>query len=293
MADTAAHLVDRVFPEVPVRQWVLTLPFALRYRMVFDAGLTAKVATAFVRTVFASLRRRARARRKIRHPHAGAVLFVQRYGDALNVNVGFHVLAFDGVFDLDGTEGTRFLALPPPEDAEIVRVLRGFARRLARVLKQCGLSQEIDGEDVDRLALDQPLLAELSAASVRGRVATGPRAGQRVRRLGDRIEVEYLEDAPPPGCASAGGISVHAAVAVPGRDRERLEELQPDCVYARPDRVAHRGDHARGASVARRDGGRSVRLRSRRGLGGAWPRRPADHPAFLDIVAPARSVPAC
>jgi hypothetical protein len=25
MADTASHLVDRVFPEVPVRQWVLTL----------------------------------------------------------------------------------------------------------------------------------------------------------------------------------------------------------------------------------------------------------------------------
>ncbi len=27
MADTAAWLVDRVFPEVPVRQWVLALPY--------------------------------------------------------------------------------------------------------------------------------------------------------------------------------------------------------------------------------------------------------------------------
>jgi hypothetical protein len=26
MADTAAHLVDRVLPEVPVRQWALSLP---------------------------------------------------------------------------------------------------------------------------------------------------------------------------------------------------------------------------------------------------------------------------
>jgi hypothetical protein len=33
MADTAAHLVDRVLPEAPVRQWVLSLPFALRYRL--------------------------------------------------------------------------------------------------------------------------------------------------------------------------------------------------------------------------------------------------------------------
>jgi len=32
MADTAAHLVDRVLPRVPVRQWVLSLPFGLRYR---------------------------------------------------------------------------------------------------------------------------------------------------------------------------------------------------------------------------------------------------------------------
>ena len=27
MVDTAAHLADRVFPEVPVRQWVLALPY--------------------------------------------------------------------------------------------------------------------------------------------------------------------------------------------------------------------------------------------------------------------------
>ena len=32
MAELAAHLVEEVFPEAPVRQWVLTLPFALRYR---------------------------------------------------------------------------------------------------------------------------------------------------------------------------------------------------------------------------------------------------------------------
>src|SRR3990172_8151 len=32
MADTAAHLVHRVLPVAPVRQWVLSLPFALRYQ---------------------------------------------------------------------------------------------------------------------------------------------------------------------------------------------------------------------------------------------------------------------
>jgi photosystem II stability/assembly factor-like uncharacterized protein len=32
MTEQAAHLVDRVIPDVPVRQWVLSLPWALRYR---------------------------------------------------------------------------------------------------------------------------------------------------------------------------------------------------------------------------------------------------------------------
>src|SRR3989454_3004516 len=59
MADTAAHLVDRVFPVVPVRQWVLSLPFALRYRMVYDAHLTSDVPNVFVRVLFGQLRRRA------------------------------------------------------------------------------------------------------------------------------------------------------------------------------------------------------------------------------------------
>src|SRR4030095_9319295 len=31
MTERAAHLVDGVIPPVPVRQWVLTLPFQLRY----------------------------------------------------------------------------------------------------------------------------------------------------------------------------------------------------------------------------------------------------------------------
>src|SRR6266850_190688 len=59
MADTAAHLVDRVLPIVPVRQWVLSLPFAMRYRMAYDARLTSDVLNVFIRAVFGELRRRA------------------------------------------------------------------------------------------------------------------------------------------------------------------------------------------------------------------------------------------
>jgi hypothetical protein len=66
MADTAAHLVDRVFPAVPVRQYVLSLPFALRYRMAFDQKLCSQVLRIFVQAVFSSLKRRARRRFQMR-----------------------------------------------------------------------------------------------------------------------------------------------------------------------------------------------------------------------------------
>jgi hypothetical protein len=92
MADTAAHLVDRVFPEVPVRQWVLSLPFALRYRLAHDAPLVSDVLQIFVRTIFASIRRRARIPASNRQARCGTVTFIQRFGDALNLNPRFHTL---------------------------------------------------------------------------------------------------------------------------------------------------------------------------------------------------------
>ena len=87
MADTAAHLVERVLPEVPVRQWVLSLPFALRDRLAYDAQMTSAVLSLFVRTVFASLRRRARRQWSIDRGQCGAVTVVQRFGDALDARV--------------------------------------------------------------------------------------------------------------------------------------------------------------------------------------------------------------
>ena len=92
MADTAALLVDRVLPHVPVRQWVLSLPIVLRYRLAFDTTLVRDVLQIFVRTVFASLRRRARRQRGSRNGKCGAVTFVQRFGGALNLNVHLHTL---------------------------------------------------------------------------------------------------------------------------------------------------------------------------------------------------------
>jgi hypothetical protein len=190
MADTAAHLVDRVLPEVPVRQWVLSLPFSLRYRLAYDSRLTSDVLRVFIRRVFVSLRRRGRLRWQIGDPQCGAVTFVQRFGGALNLNVHSHAIALDGVFD--SKDRIRFWPLPPPDDDEVEGVTRSITRGIARLLERRGLGSDADPDLIDPISRDEPLLAALYSASVRGRVATGPRAGQAVLRFGDRVDVEQL-----------------------------------------------------------------------------------------------------
>lgn len=53
MSELAAHVVDRVIPRVPVRQWVLSLPHALRYRLAYDHPRMVAVFGLFVRAVCA------------------------------------------------------------------------------------------------------------------------------------------------------------------------------------------------------------------------------------------------
>jgi hypothetical protein len=60
MTDTAVHLVGHVLPEVPIRQWVCSLPWRLRFLCGYDRTLCTEVLTAFVGELGRSLRARAK-----------------------------------------------------------------------------------------------------------------------------------------------------------------------------------------------------------------------------------------
>ena len=143
-------------------------------------------------------------------------------------------MVLDGVYAPADGKLPHFEPLAPPAPADVSRVAARIACRIARLLERLGLGPQADPEEADSLARDQPLLAELYRASVSGRIATGPRAGRRIGTVGDRVEVENLEE--EAGAASllatAWGVSLHAEVCVPARNRLRLEQL---CRYvARP-----------------------------------------------------------
>ena len=226
MSDTAARLSDAVLPAVPVRQWVLSLPIEIRYRLAYDGPLISAFLAVFLRTVQAWYRQQARAQ-GYTQVQCGCVTFVQRFGSALNLNPHFHVLMLDGVYACgEAGDAPVFVPAPPLRDADVQRIVEMAAHRLVRLLQQRGV---LDDSAEDALAETEPLLAALSAASIQGQVATGPRAGHRVRRvLSDPIE--GLRRGPL--CFSARGFSLHAATRIEVEDRAGLERL---CRYvARP-----------------------------------------------------------
>ncbi len=52
MTDLAAHLVDRVLPPVPIRQWVLSFPWPVRFILARDSKLLTKATDVFLDEVF-------------------------------------------------------------------------------------------------------------------------------------------------------------------------------------------------------------------------------------------------
>jgi hypothetical protein len=228
MTERAAHLVDRVFPRVPVRQWVLSLPPRIRYVLAWDHALCRAVVGVFVRAVLGSLRQRARRVGAV-DGRGGGIAIVQRFGAALNLNVHVHALIMDGVFVSDGVGGVRFCPSAPMGADEMARLLATIEGRLVKLLARRGVPYGADDLDTpDRWSEDAPTLAGLAAASVRGVRALGPRAGAPVRRWGDPIDAP---EPPPLGLwhARRHGFDLHAGVTVPADARDRLEKV---CRYA-------------------------------------------------------------
>lgn len=144
MADTAAHLVDHVIPEVPVRQWVLSVPYPLRYRLAYDSSLVRDVTRIFVRTVFSSIRRIAGIPGCNRKARCGAVAFIQRFSDALNLDPHVHLMAMDGIYKEDGNGEPVFCRVGPPADAEVARVAKRVHQRVMRLMEQRGHGLQAD-----------------------------------------------------------------------------------------------------------------------------------------------------
>src|SRR6266566_5053617 len=233
MAQTAAHLVECVIPWVPTRQWVVSVPVPLRYWMAASQDLTAAVHTIIRTTIGQYYVNQAVPRGVPRDQvQPGSVMFIQRFGSAINVNLHFHCVFIEGVY-LDRTAAglkPRFVQAAPPTDTDIAAVVQKLSHRVIRKLRRLGYLEASMEAPVatgyDPLRDTAPELARTMAASVQQRIAFGERAGQHVRRIGSGFGDE--DEAPRltgPRCASVHGFSLHANTQIPAHRRDQLECL--------------------------------------------------------------------
>ncbi|QJQ06565.1 transposase [Undibacterium piscinae] len=154
MVETAAHLSDHIFPKLPVRQWVLSLPKRLRYFLQNDPKALNTALRIFLRVILASLQAHcpsavALDRKRVQ---LAACAFIHRFGSSLNRHVHFHICVVDGVFEaVDGDDGDEsgkvtFHALAHLSAEAIAQVQNEAKRRIVRAFVKRGLLDSIDGE---------------------------------------------------------------------------------------------------------------------------------------------------
>jgi hypothetical protein len=209
MAEAAAHLCDHVFPRLPVRQWVLSVPKRIRYYLQRDKGALNAALHIFLRVVQQSLQANCPGAAKADPAslHLGAVAFIHRFGSSLNTHVHFHVCVVDGVFEaLAGAKS----------DADSVNA-PSITFHLAQI---------------DAAAITQ-MQAQVQA-NIRKRL---------LRAFVARGHLESHDAKDMAGYAHGGGFSVDAGVRIEAADRAGLERLLRYC--ARPpfamDRLKQRG----------------------------------------------------
>lgn len=225
MAGSAAHLVDRVLPNVPMRQYVLAFPYEL-------SGLAAtrpEVLAALSRIFWESLRLRYQGWAKaaglatLQRVETGAVTGVHRAGASLNVHVHFHLLCLDGVY-VDEGETLRFEPAPAPTRAELTSMLERIYARVMKWLARHGMLRNPDDVDASN-APPEPSSAEAltTAGMQRGTLVT-------VRESGDSAAEDDPAIAPPPPPRVTDAVTherfnLHASVHLDAHDdlgRERL-----------------------------------------------------------------------
>jgi hypothetical protein len=172
---------------------------------------------------------------------------------------------------------------PGPTDAEVAAALATIRLRVQRLLVRRGLAPAADATGLaDPLADESPVLAGIVGASVQGRVALGPRAGARVRRLGDARDTATVTSR---GARQAhlDGFDLHANVWVSAHDRAALERL---CRYVLRPPFAQ-------ARLRRRDVGRIALELKRAWHDAAARNQPADLPWRVGPARPMARASGC
>ena len=159
---------------------------------------------------------------------SGSVCCVQRFGGALNLNVHFHLLQIEGVYELKKTATAKFKKRKAPSGHDIKNLVMVIREKIIKHLRRSGYLKDTSSDDneKDPLFEKEPTYAGLMSASVRQRILLGERQGQRVRFIGSGFGYEG-DSSKLIGklCAMVGGYGVTHVVLSPHELIEKLSAL--------------------------------------------------------------------
>jgi len=228
MVESAALLIDHVLPRLPMRQWVLSVPFQLRYLFASQPQVMGRVLGIVYRAIETHLIHQAGQTRNT--ARTGAVTLIQRFGSALNLNIHFHMLFLDGVYVADH-QPLVFRRTKAPAPGALEQLIQTISHRIGRYLERAGLLvRDVEHSYLQLDAVDESAMDDLLGHSITYRIALGPQAGRKAFTL--QTVPAREEDSNTPRLARANGFSLHAGVSAKARQRHKLERL---CRYiARP-----------------------------------------------------------
>lgn len=229
MTATAAHITTKVLPDVPVRQWVLSVPWEIRGLLAAKATVLSSVLRVFLSAIAGWYKRQA-GEAGIVDPQPGAIAFVQRFGGALNLHVHYHVVCVDGVFAKTDAGAVLFRAARPPSQLDIGMVAAEVGRRVKNMLRRQGLIVDEPGEgradEAATSAIDACMQTALASGSFE-RIEDGT---EQPPISIDEARFDHRRKSP--WSAEADGFSVHAGVWIAASDAAGREKLLRYC--ARP-----------------------------------------------------------
>jgi rRNA maturation protein Nop10 len=156
----------------------------------------------------------------------GAVTLIQRFGSALNLNIHFHILFLDGVYQVapDGTR-LRFQWVREPTSAQLTQLAHTIARRVGRLLEREGLLEgDTEQLDLGDVLDEEDPMPDLIGHSITYRIAVGPHRGRKVFTL-QTLPGSGWDDGSADAPGNVAGFSLHAGVAAKACQRDKLERL--------------------------------------------------------------------
>ncbi len=171
-------------PDVPYRQWVLTLPIALRYWLAKSNTLLAKIHGLFISEVTKYYLSVARDVHGLKNSKTGSITAIQRFSSNLKLNIHFHSIFVEGVYKEEENGVLSFHKIRPPSDDEIAFVLTNVTNKIVALLRKLGFLKENVDDDSD---IDFDKMKKSSAQDL---VAFGDNEGLKVARIGKGFGIE-------------------------------------------------------------------------------------------------------